>query len=235
MSASHQSDSAGLRGEPSPLVNSSAVGERLHGARILLVDDHEEIVEILTLLLERAGYRNIRSTTDPREVLDLCQEFQPDAVVLDLHMPHLDGFQIMEELCRWIPGGTYLPILVLTADLTPEARLRALSMGARDYLTKPFNETEVLLRIRNVLETRFLYLEAVERADALEAMVRERTRDLADQLAQTQRVSEHRRSLLSRIARRQSRPKEEVAMEGSRGGDGGAATPREAREGPGGD
>ena len=100
----------------------------------------------------------------------------------------------------------YVPILVLTADLTPESRLRALSMGARDYLTKPFNETEVLLRIRNVLETRFLYLEAVERAEALEDMVRERTKDLADQLAQTQRVAEHRRSLLSRMARREAHP-----------------------------
>jgi DNA-binding response OmpR family regulator len=196
-------------GRPTPtsdLVNSSAVGERLHGATILLVDDHEEIVEILTLLLERAGYRNVRGTTDPREVPDLYRELQPDAVVLDLHMPHLDGFQVMDELCRLIPEGTYVPVLVLTADLTPEARLRALSMGARDYLTKPFNETEVLLRIRNVLETRFLYLEAVERAEALEERVRERTRDLVDELAQTQRVAEHRRSLLSRMTRREAHP-----------------------------
>ena len=200
----------------SQLVNSAAVGKRLQEARILLVDDHEEIVEILTLLLDRAGYRHIRSTTDPREVLDLYREFQPDVVVLDLHMPHLDGFQVMEELCRWIPEGSYVPILVLTADLTPESRLRALSMGARDYLTKPFNETEALLRIRNVLENRFLYLEAVERADALEAMVQERTKELAEKLAQTERVSEHRRSLLSRMAGRDRPPvAQKAALEGS--------------------
>jgi DNA-binding response OmpR family regulator len=207
----------------SQLVNSAAVGTRLRDARILLVDDHEEIIEILALLLERAGYRHISSTTDPRDVLDLYREFQPDVVVLDLHMPYLDGFQVMEELCRWIPEGSYVPILVLTADLTPEARLRALSMGARDYLTKPFNETEVLLRIRNVLETRFLYLEAVQRADALEAMVRERTKDLAERLARAERVSEHRRSLLSRMTRRERRaPEQEAALEGS-------STPEEAR------
>ena len=225
MSPSQQTSGSDMSGQTSYLVNFSAVGERLHGARILLVDDHEEIVEILTLLLERAGYRNVRSTTDPREVLGLYREFEPDAVVLDLHMPHLDGFQVMEELCRWIPEGTYLPIVVLTADLTPEARLRALSMGARDYLTKPFNETEVLLRIRNVLESRFLYLKAVERAEALEAVVRERTKGLSDQLAKTQRVSEHRRSLLSRMARRQASSKGEgPALDGSHAG----KTPQES-------
>jgi DNA-binding response OmpR family regulator len=198
----NDSNERGWLGETSNLVNSSAVGERLHRARILLVDDHEEIVEILALVLERAGYHQVTSTTEPREVLALYGEFQPDLVVLDLHMPHLDGFQVMEELCRQIPEGAYLPILVLTADLTPEARLRALAMGARDYLTKPFNETEVLLRIRNVLETRFLYLQAVERAQSLEAMVGDRTKDLTDRLARAERVSEHRRSLLSRLTRR---------------------------------
>jgi len=151
----------------------------LKDARILIVDDQEANVRLLEGILRRAeGYTNIRSTTDPREVLRHYAEFWPDLILLDLHMPHVDGFEVMDALRPFVPAGAYLPILVLTADVTPEAKQRALSGGARDFLTKPFDATEVGLRIRNLLETRFLHLMLQHQNEMLEERVRERTRDL---------------------------------------------------------
>ena len=138
-----------------PVDESAPVNKEL----ILIVDDEQANVLVLDRLLRRSGYQNLVSTTDSRRALDLFLTEQPDLVLLDLAMPHLDGFQVMQQLqARMQPGG-YLPILVLTADVTPEAMKRALAMGARDFITKPFDPTEVLLRIRNLLETRALYLE----------------------------------------------------------------------------
>lgn len=134
--------------------------EPAKNARILIVDDQEANVRLLEGILKRAaGYHALRSTTDSREVLSLYEEFQPDLILLDLHMPHLDGFAVMEELKKVVPDGAFLPILVLTADVTPEAKQRALAGGAKDFLAKPFDPVEVLLRIKNLLETRFLHLE----------------------------------------------------------------------------
>lgn len=131
----------------------------IRNARILIVDDQEANVYLLEGLLQRAGYANLRSTTDPREVLTLCAEAQPDLILLDLIMPHMDGFQVMDLLKPLAGDGTYLPILILTADTDQRSRQKALAGGARDFLTKPFDPTEVLLRIQNLLETRFLYLQ----------------------------------------------------------------------------
>src|SRR5712691_3903915 len=133
--------------------------ETLNRARILIVDDELSNVRLLERLLDRAGYTHLKSTTDPRQILPLFSEFTPDLILLDLNMPRLDGFAVMEQLQPLIPTGTYLPILVLTADVTPEAKGRALGAGAKDFVTKPFDMTEVLLRIKNLLETRFLHLE----------------------------------------------------------------------------
>lgn len=132
-------------------------------------------------VLRRAGYTNIATTNDPRAALQLFTDFQPDLVLLDLHMPELPGFEVIRQLQGIIPDPGYLPILVLTADITPEARRQALSMGGKDFLAKPFDTTEALQRIRNLLETRFLYLELEDHNRRLEDMVHERTRQL-DQL-----------------------------------------------------
>src|SRR5436305_15278536 len=96
----------------------------LKSARILVADDQEANVRLLEGLLRRGGYTNVSSTTDPRTVLPLCHDFHPDLILLDLVMPHIDGFHIMEQLRATVPEGTYLPILVLTADITQEARQR---------------------------------------------------------------------------------------------------------------
>ena len=131
---------------------------RLTDARILVVDDERVNVVLLERILEQDGYRNVRSTTDSYQAAALYDELEPDLVLLDLHMPGLDGFAVLEQLQARIPDDSFLPILILTADIRPEIKRRALSAGAKDFVTKPFDRTEVLLRIQNLLETRFLHL-----------------------------------------------------------------------------
>src|ERR1700730_7949401 len=104
------------------------------GAKILIVDDQEQNVLLLERLLQQAGYTTVESTTDPRRVLPLFLEFQPDLILLDLMMPHLDGFGVMQELAGHIATDDYLPILVLTADGAPEATRRALAARGQDFL-----------------------------------------------------------------------------------------------------
>ena len=154
-------------------------------ARLLIVDDEEPNVELLDRLLRRAGYVNVECTTDPRSVQDLVTEFEPDLILLDLLMPHLDGFAVMEQIRLLEPAGSPIPILVLTADATPETKRRALARGAQDFLTKPFDVDEVLLRIRNMLETRTLQLQLRDQNEVLEELVRIRTRDLEAAQAET--------------------------------------------------
>jgi putative two-component system response regulator len=146
-------------------------------ARILIVDDEPVNVDLLRRLLERAGFSRIESTNDSRQALDLYVKFRPDLILLDLHMPHRDGLEVMDELNQ-IAEASYLPILMLTGDDTPEAKREALSRGAKDFLNKPFHTDEVLLRIGTLLETRFLYLQIQSQNQILEAKVRDRTREL---------------------------------------------------------
>jgi putative two-component system response regulator len=146
-------------------------------ARILIVDDEPGNVEVLQRLLARAGFHKIESTNDPRQAVPLYVQTRPDLILLDLHMPHMDGLEVMDRLNE-ILEASYLPILMLTGDLAPEARREALSRGAKDFVNKPFNSDEVLLRIRTLLETRFLYLQIQSQNQLLEAKVRDRTREL---------------------------------------------------------
>jgi putative two-component system response regulator len=127
-------------------------------ARILVVDDERVNVVLLERILEQDGYTNVKSTTKSDQAVALYDEFEPDLVLLDLHMPGLDGFAVMERLEDRIAGDTFLPILILTADIRPEVKRRALAAGAKDFVTKPFDRTEVLLRIQNLLQTRFLHM-----------------------------------------------------------------------------
>jgi putative two-component system response regulator len=146
-------------------------------ARILIVDDEPNNVDLLRRVLDRAGFHKVESTNDPREAAPLYVQTRPDLILLDLHMPHMDGLSVMDQLNQ-IVEASYLPILMLTGDMTPEARREALSRGAKDFVNKPFNPDEVLLRIRTLLETRFLYLQIQSQNQMLEAKVRERTREL---------------------------------------------------------
>ncbi len=142
--------------------------EEFKSARILLVDDQQANLDLLEAFLGDAGYTNLHCTRDPRQVCDLVRTLEPDLVLLDLHMPQMDGFEVMAALRPFIPLETYLPIIVLTADATRQARERALSGGANDFLTKPLDEMETLLRIRNLLATRALHLALRDRNARLE-------------------------------------------------------------------
>ena len=121
-------------------------------AKILIVDDEDSNLKLLKRLLARAGYSEVVTTFDSREALPLFKQFQPDLVLLDLNMPRPNGFEVLEQLKEVIPADTYLPILVLTGDINPQAKQKALAGGAKDFLIKPFDGTEVLLRIENLIE-----------------------------------------------------------------------------------
>jgi DNA-binding NarL/FixJ family response regulator len=152
--------------------------EALTETRILVVDDQLANVALLEDLLEQAGYANVRGTTDPRQALGEFRDFQPDVVLLDLMMPGLDGFGVMAQIRPIIPTGEFLPVLVLTAEISPDARRRALSEGATDFLAKPLDTVEVLLRLRNLLQTRALHLELQGQNALLEERVAARTGEL---------------------------------------------------------
>ena len=152
---------------------------KIRQARILIVDDQVANIELLKRMLEHDGYTSVECTTDSANVVPMCAQQPPDLLILDLHMPDPDGFEVLSQLQPWL-RGRWFPVLVVTADVTVEARPRALSAGARDFLTKPFDMMEVLLRIKNLLEVRFLQLEARKQNLVLEQLVEDRTRDLDD-------------------------------------------------------
>ncbi|HSJ13195.1 MAG TPA: HD domain-containing phosphohydrolase [Longimicrobiales bacterium] len=152
----------------------------LSGARILLVDDEAANLEFLRHVLDTEGYAELITLADPVDALDRFAELGPDLVMVDLRMPQVDGFEFMARVQAMLPPGTYLPILVATGDHTPETRRRALAMGARDFLTKPLSPAEVRLRVRNLLETRFLHEQLRDYSALLEQRVAERTRELEE-------------------------------------------------------
>ena len=154
----------------------------LSKARVLIVDDEPSNVRLLERIMEMSDAAAIRSTTDSREALALLREFQPDIVLLDLNMPYLDGFAVMQQFGSAIGPEEYLPVLVLTADITAETKRRALAAGAKDFVTKPLDHAEVLLRIHNLLENRFLHLELRKQNGRLEEQVGERTKQLEETL-----------------------------------------------------
>lgn len=133
----------------------------------MVVDDEPQNVRYVTDVLQWAGYEVIEGWTDAVEAVSRFKAFAPDLVILDLLMPGMDGFEVMEAMQREIGADAYLPFLILTSDITSESRRRALSSGAKDFLNKPMSPTEVRLRVDNLLETRFLYLECSRQADLL--------------------------------------------------------------------
>ncbi len=145
-------------------------------ARVLIIDDNPDMVWILQTLLEREGFTEIASSTDPTTAVDAFLAFEPDLVLLDLHMPGKNGLEVMAEIKE--VSRDFVPVVMLTGDLNPEVRLRCLGAGAHDFLTKPFEKTEVHLRIRNLLETRRLHKLLREENESLERKVADRTRDL---------------------------------------------------------
>jgi len=147
-----------------------AISPDIFSARILIVDDQDANVLLLTRMLEGAGYTSVTSTTDPLEVCALHRTNHYDLILLDLQMPVMDGFQVMEGLKEAEAVG-YLPVLVITAQ--PGHKLRALEAGAKDFISKPFDLGEVLARVYNMLEVRLLHVETKNYSKALERTVKE--------------------------------------------------------------
>ena len=146
-------------------------------AKILIVDDEPVNVKLLYKMLERKGYVNVQYTTDSRDVESLCSQTEFDAFLLDIRMPHLDGFDIMEMLTRRFVDD-YMPVLVLTAQTDRDTRLKALESGAKDFLTKPFDQLEALTRIHNLLEVRLMHIQVRQQNKTLERKVKQRTKEL---------------------------------------------------------
>jgi signal transduction histidine kinase len=153
------------------------------GMKILIVDDEPRNVALLEALLVESGYTRFKSIVDSRLALEACKTFDPDLILLDLMMPQPDGFAILESL-RSEHGETFLPVVVLTANATPETKRRALRAGATDFLTKPFDHNEVMLRVRNLMRTRQLNLQVRAQNENLEQTVAERTAELQKALKQ---------------------------------------------------
>jgi putative two-component system response regulator len=160
-------------------------------ARILIIDDDEAIISLLERILKRGGYENVRSATDARLALPLFREFEPDLVLMDLRMPFLDGINVMGQLRQRNDAGEFLPVVLVTGDTTPEAREKALSAGANDFLLKPFDATDVLLRIRNLLDLRQQYHDVRVEVERHQRELRETQIEMAERLA---RVAEYRES-----------------------------------------
>ncbi|RYG69252.1 response regulator [bacterium] len=179
-------------------------------ARILIVDDEPANMLLLERILSGAGYTQLLKARDGNEAIQQILEGKPDLVLLDLMMPVCDGFGVLAHLAEYLVQE-HLPVLVLTADVTASAKRRSLSAGAKDFLVKPFDAVEVLLRVKNLLETRFLTLELQHQNRYLEERVAQRTRELQEayekqvvynaQLQKSQRaVEESQIEVLHRLA-----------------------------------
>ena len=149
-------------------------------ARILVVDDEAGGVAALTRILVAAGYQHILSTTDPAQVEHLCREREPDLVLLDYHMPQMDGVAVLERIRAEPALQGYLPVLMVTGDSSAAVRRRSLAAGASDFVAKPVEMDEVLLRIHNLLEMRSLHRRMAVQNQLLETRVAERTAELDD-------------------------------------------------------
>ncbi len=135
----------------------------LKNAKILIVDDQEANINLLNEFLFSQGFTDIVTTTDPLMVLGLFDSFNPDIILLDLMMPLLSGYEILEQLNQVIGKNVFCPVLVLTADISASAKQRSLARGAKDFIAKPFNLVELLFRIINLLETRCMYQQLEEK------------------------------------------------------------------------
>ena len=169
---------------------STAAPDTVHACKILIIDDEAPNVRLLERVLRRAGFASFISTTDSREAALLFADFQPDLVLTDWLMPGVDGCAVIEQLRALTATDDYLPIVVLTADVTSPTRTRALLAGATDFLTKPFDQSEVLLRMHNLLQARLSHRTIQMQNATLEESVRQRTIELERTLEELQRTQQ---------------------------------------------
>jgi putative two-component system response regulator len=157
--------------------------------KILVIDDEPVNVALLQEILIENGYTRFESVVDSKLALNTCKNFQPDLILLDLMMPPPDGFAILDSL-RTDTDETFLPVVVLTADTNEETKRRALGLGATDFLLKPFDHTEVALRIRNLLKSRRAHLLLDNQLAAFEDALRERTAELRATISELEKTTQ---------------------------------------------
>lgn len=174
--------------------------------RILILDDDKAVVRSLSRLFAKAGYERPLGITDPKAAITELESGAYDLLILDLHMPEIDGFQVLASLVPIIAPGEYFPVLVLTGDADPMVRRQALAAGAMDFLNKPFDPAEAEARVANLLQTRFLNQRVVQQRDSMESQVLARTAELADTrseiLHRLARAAEYRDDVTGRHATR---------------------------------
>ena len=163
----------------------------LAGASVLVVDDHQPNLVLLERTLMKAGVSHVHTTDDPTTVVSLYRQLRPHLVLLDLHMPGMDGVEVMQALADATPPDEYVPVIVVTADATAQARDRVLAAGANDFLTKPVDRTEVVLRVRNLLHSRSLHIR-----------LHEHNRQLRNEIAARKQADDLARAATSDKARR---------------------------------
>ena len=163
------------------------------GRRILIVEDEQASLDVLQKILLSAGFSDVRGVSDPRRALAQIREFQPDLLLLDLQMPHLDGFAVLRQVRHRIGESEYFPVLVISGEMSREVKQKALSEGAKDFLSKPYDAVEVVLRVRNLLETRDLNRRLQERVRDSVEEVRATHLALADRLALAAELRDHGR------------------------------------------
>jgi putative two-component system response regulator len=211
------SESPDMAVVPVPVQAPAAAVPHHSDARVLIVDDEPANVRLLARMLHAASYDHVFTTTQPHEALTMFALHPADIILLDLHMPELDGLQLMQRVHELVEPGEFLPVLMLTGDMSPDVRRRALAAGAMDFVTKPFEVGEVLLRIRNLLHTRFLHRELKQKNEQLEVRVRHRTAELEqarlDILERLARAAEFRDDATGEHTRRVGHVAEQIATE----------------------
>jgi signal transduction histidine kinase len=173
-----------------PPVFARSETDAIRACKILIIDDELPNVRLLERVLKRAGFDNFISTTDSREAATLFTEFQPDIVLTDWLMPEVDGCVVIERVRALMAAEEYLPIVVLTADATTPTKKRALTAGATDFLTKPFDQMEIVLRMQNLLRARLAHIVIQGQKAALEESVRRRTIELERALSELRRTQQ---------------------------------------------
>ncbi len=147
------------------------------GTRILIVDDEIGSSNMLTRLLSLSGYTELTVVNDARNAVDAFQIYKPDIVLLDILMPWMDGFEVLKAL-RDVCGDTYLSVIVITGEDDAKNRMKALDLGVNDFIGKPFDAAEIIMRIRNIMQIRRLHDDITEQNRTLEIRVEERTKEL---------------------------------------------------------
>lgn len=186
-------------------------------ARILVIDDNPDNSKLVKQFLEWAGYQNVQAVNDPEVGIQMVGEEPPDLLLLDLHMPKIDGYQVLTKVRSQPQQGDELPILVFTADTSPEARQKALNLGASDFLTKPGDAIEIILRVRNFLRTRQMHLALQDANRSLSGKVQEQTEELiearSEALQSLARAAEYRDDATGEHAQRVGEISAEIARQ----------------------